>query len=183
MGVAPDRAGAVLTGLRAAGVPVLATRTTAGLRTGYASEGPGLALILLVVAAAAAALLALGRAVLALYAAARRHTLELAALEAAGTRAGPLRRSLLIEQAVTLTWAGLTGVLAGVTAARVALPRVPEFEFAEPPLTPALAYTIVPGPVVLVAAAALAACLVAAAATAALLLRGVRVERLREASA
>ncbi|MEU6428336.1 hypothetical protein ABZ860_20775 [Microbispora sp. NPDC046973] len=178
---APGRAGAVLAGLRAAGVPVLATRTTAGLRTGYASEGPGLALILLVVAAGAAALLALGRAVLALYAAARRRTVELAALEAAGARVGPLRRSLLIEQAVTLTWAAVTGVLAGVTAAHVALPRVPEF--AEPPLTPALAYAIVPGPVVLVAAAALAACLVAAAATAELLLRGVRVERLRESSA
>lgn len=178
---APGRAEAVLSGLRAAEVPVLATRTTADLRTRYASEGPGLALILLVVAAGAAALLALGRAVLALHAAARRRTLELAALEAAGARAGPLRRSLLIEQAVTLTWAAATGVLAGVTAAHVALPRVPEF--AEPPLTPALTYTIIPGPVALVAAAALAACLVAAAATAELLLRGVRVERLRESSA
>ncbi|KAB8184895.1 hypothetical protein [Microbispora catharanthi] len=54
----------------------LSTRTTADLRTGYASEGPGLALILLVVAAGAAALLALGRAVLALYAAARRRLRE-----------------------------------------------------------------------------------------------------------
>ncbi|MEN3534155.1 ATP-binding cassette domain-containing protein [Microbispora sp. ZYX-F-249] len=127
------------------------------------------------------ALLAPGRAVMPLYAASRRRILELSALAAAGARAAPLRRSLLIEQAVTLTWAAITGVLAGVTAARVALPQVPEF--AEPPLTPALAYTIVPGPVVLVAAAALAACLVAAPATAELLLRGVRVERLRGSSA
>lgn len=132
-------------------------------------------------AAGAAALLALGRAVLALYVAARRRTLELAALEAAGARAGPLRRALLIEQAVTLTWASLTGVLAGVVAARAALPRVPEF--AEPPVTPVLVHTIVPGPVVLVAAATLVACVAAAAATAEILLRSVRMERLREASA
>ncbi|WP_157099776.1 FtsX-like permease family protein [Microbispora sp. ATCC PTA-5024] len=178
---APGRAAPVLRGLRAAGVPVLATRTVDGLRTGFAGQGPGLALILLVVAAGAAAVLALGRAVLALYVAARRRTLELAALEAAGARTGPLRRALLIEQAVTLTWASLAGVLAGVLAARVALPRMPEFT--EPPSTPALVYTITPGPVVLVGAAALVACLVAAAVTAELLLRGVRVERLREAPA
>ncbi|MEW9531100.1 FtsX-like permease family protein [Microbispora sp. NPDC049125] len=178
---APGKGAEIREALHAAGVPVLATRTVGDRVAGYTGQGPGLALMLLVVSAGAAALLALGRAVLALYASARRRTYELAALEAAGARVRPLRIALLLEQAVTLSWAGLAGVAAGVVAARAALPRVPEF--AEAPVTPQLDYTLVPQPLILVAVAVLAASLLAAAVTAELLLRGVRFEQLREAPA
>ncbi|MBO3748329.1 hypothetical protein J5X84_19825 [Streptosporangiaceae bacterium NEAU-GS5] len=178
---APGRGPAVREALRKAGVPVLATRTVDELEAGYAGQGPGLALVLLIMSAGAAALLALGRAVLSLYAEARRRTYELTALEAAGAQVGPLRRALLLEQVITLCWASLAGIVAGVSAAMVALPRVPEF--ADPPVTPPLVYTLIPAPIILVAAAALVASLLAAALTSELLLRGVRYERLREAPA
>ncbi|GII32124.1 FtsX-like permease family protein [Planotetraspora mira] len=178
---APGRGDEVREALRRGSVPVLATRTTDDLVSGYVTQGPGLALLLLIVSAGVAALLALGRAVLALHTAARRRTYEMAALEAAGARVRPLRVALLLEQTITLSWGALTGVLAGLVAAWAALPRVPEF--AETPVTPPLDYSLVPVPVLLVACAVLALSMIAAAVTSELLLRGVRVDQLREAPA
>jgi putative ABC transport system permease protein len=178
---APGRGDEVREALRRDSVPVLATRTTDDLVSGYVTQGPGLALLLLIVSAGVAALLALGRAVLALYAAARRRTYELAALEAAGAQVRPLRVALLLEQMITLSWGTLAGLLAGLTAAWAALSRVPEF--AQPPVTPPLDYSLTPVPIVVVACAALGASILAAAVTSELLLRGVRFEQLREAPA
>jgi putative ABC transport system permease protein len=178
---APGRGDEVREALRRDGVPVLTTRTVDDLASGYVTQGPGLALLLLIVSAGVAALLALGRAVLALHTAARRRTYEMAALEAAGARARSLRVALLLEQAITLSWGALTGVLAGLVAAWAALPRVPEF--AETPVTPTLDYSLVPVPVVVVACAVLVLSMLAAAVTSELLLRGVRVDQLREAPA
>ncbi|GAA4592858.1 hypothetical protein GCM10023194_55720 [Planotetraspora phitsanulokensis] len=178
---APGRGEEVRDALRGDGVPILATRTLDDLVSAYTSQGPGLALLLLIISAGVAALLALGRAVLALHAAARRRTYEMAALEAAGARVRPLRTALLLEQTITLSWGALTGILAGLVAAWAALPRVPEF--AETPVTPPLDYSLVPVPVIAVACAVLALSMIAAAVTSELLLRGVRVDQLREAPA
>ncbi|GII57616.1 hypothetical protein Pth03_60050 [Planotetraspora thailandica] len=178
---APGRGAEVREALRRDGVPVLATRTLDDLVAAYTSQGPGLALLLLIISAGVAALLALGRAVLALHAAARRRTYEMAALEAAGARVRPLRTALLLEQTITLSWGALTGILAGLVAAWAALPRVPEF--ADIPVTPPLDYSLVPVPVIAVACAVLALSMIAAAVTSELLLRGVRVDQLREAPA
>jgi hypothetical protein len=177
--VAPGHARSVREGLVAQGIPVFEPRRVSDLVAGYTVQGPGLALILLLTAAAAAAALALGRAVLALYGAARRRGYELAALEAAGARAGALRAALLLEQLITLGAGTLAGVAAGVLAARAALPHVPQF--AEHPITPPLLYEPSMAPVAAVAGAALLIALIAASVTAEILLRGIRVEHLRQA--
>ncbi|GGO73122.1 FtsX-like permease family protein [Nonomuraea cavernae] len=165
--------------LREQGVTVVSARTVDDLVAGYAGEGPGLALTLLLVSALAAAALALGRTVLALHTAARRRGYELAALEASGARVAALRLSLMLEQVITMAAGTLAGLAAGLLAARVALSRVPQF--ARPPLTPPLPHEIAPGPVALVIGAALLASLLAAAVVSESLLRGVKVERLRDA--
>lgn len=176
---ARGRAGEVVKALRTEGLTVLGVRHAAELRERFTTQGPGSALALLLVAAVAAAALALGRAVLALYAAARRRGYELAALEAAGARGRALRVSLWLEQTLTLGAGVFGGVLAGVLGARVALPRIPQF--AEQPVTPPLVYDVSPTPVLVVGGAALAAGLLAAVLLSEVLIRGITIDRLREA--
>ncbi|GAA4517340.1 FtsX-like permease family protein [Nonomuraea ferruginea] len=163
------------------GLTVVSTVRAADLEAGYAAEGPGLALMLLLVSALAAAVLALGRTVLALHTAARRRGYELAALEAAGAKAPALRLSLLLEQAITVVTGTLAGLVAGLVAAEAALGRIPQF--AEPVVTPPLPHEVAAAPVALVTGAALAATLLCALLVSELLLRGVRVERLRDTPA
>ncbi|MEU8249431.1 FtsX-like permease family protein [Nonomuraea sp. NPDC048916] len=164
--------------LREQGITVVSARHMDDLVASYAGEGPGLALMLLLVSALAAAVLALGRTVLALHTAARRRGYELAALEASGARVAALRSSLLLEQVLTMAVGTLAGLAAGLLAARVALSRVPQF--AQPPVTPPLPHEVAPEPVALVIGAALLASLLAAAVVSELLLRGIKVERLRD---
>ncbi|MFD0659857.1 FtsX-like permease family protein [Thermocatellispora tengchongensis] len=179
--VAAGHGEAVRAALTRQGVPVFEPTRYTDLVARYTLQGPGLALFLLLLAAPAAAVLALGRAVLALYAAARRRSYELAALEAAGARPRALRAALLLEQLITLAAGMLAGVAAGLAAAAAALPRIPQFTAT--PLTPPLLYDPAPLPLVAVAVLALLAALAAAALTAELLLRRVRVDRLRESPA
>jgi hypothetical protein len=136
--VAPGHLAAVRAGLAAQGIATGEPRRVADLVTGYRTQAPGLALMLLPPATIAAAALALGRAVLALYTAARRRRYELSALDAAGVRTRSLRAALLLEQLITLVAGTVAGVLAGTVAARLALPYIPEF--ARPPVTPPLLY-------------------------------------------
>ncbi|MCG5212242.1 FtsX-like permease family protein [Streptosporangium sp. KLBMP 9127] len=177
--VAPGHLAAVRDGLLAQGLPVYEPRLMSGLVARYSSQGPGLALMLLLMAAIAAAVLALGRAVLALYSAARQRGYELAALEAAGARTPALRSALLLEQLIILCAGMLAGVTSGVVAAWAALPRIPEFVV--PPITPPLLYEPSLPLLAAVTGGALLAALVAAAVTAEILLRGVRPDRLRGA--
>ncbi|MFG1944686.1 FtsX-like permease family protein [Nonomuraea sp. NPDC048826] len=163
------------------GLTVVSTVRDSDLEAGYAAEGPGLALMLLLVSALAAAVLALGRTVLALYTAARRRGYELAALEAAGAKVPALRVALLLEQAITVLAGTLAGLLAGLLAARAALGRIPQF--AEPVVTPPLPHEVAAAPVALVTGGALAATLLCALLISELLLRGIRVERLRDTPA
>ncbi|MFI6322006.1 FtsX-like permease family protein [Nonomuraea sp. NPDC050556] len=169
----------VVRALQVEGLQVLGVRHASELRSRFATEGPGAALALMLVSAVAAAVLALGRAVLALYSAARRRGYELAALEAAGARGRALRVALLLEQALTLGAGVVGGLLAGVLGARVALSRVPEFTVL--PLSPPLVYEVSLTPVVVVGGGALVAGLVAASVLSEVLIRGITVDRLREA--
>ncbi|MDA0635430.1 hypothetical protein OUY22_18565 [Nonomuraea sp. MCN248] len=163
------------------GLRVVSTVRQEDLAAGYAAEGPGLALMLLLVSALAAAVLALGRTVLALHTAARRRGYELAALEAAGAKVPALRVALLLEQAITVLAGTLAGLLAGLLAAEAALGRIPQF--AEPVVTPPLPHEVAALPVALVTGGALAATLLCALLVSELLLRGIRVERLRDTPA
>ncbi|KAB8192758.1 FtsX-like permease family protein [Nonomuraea phyllanthi] len=163
------------------GLSVVSRRTSAGLAASFAGQGPGLALMLLLVSALAAAALALGRTVLALFTAARRRTYELAALEASGARVAALRVALLLEQVITVATGTLAGLVAGLVAARAALGRIPQF--AEPPVTPPLPHEVALAPVAAVVGAALLVSLLAAVLVSEALLRGIRVERLRDAPA
>lgn len=169
----------LVSALRTEGLTVLRVRDAGLLERQFTTTGPGSAVALLAVSAAFAAALALGRAVLALYAASRRRGYELAALSAAGARGWALRVSLLLEQALTLGTGVLGGVLAGVLAARAALPRIPSF--AEQPVTPPLVYTVPTEPVLVVGGVALVAGLVAALVLSEVLIRGITIDRLREA--
>ncbi|MFI6987312.1 FtsX-like permease family protein [Nonomuraea wenchangensis] len=163
------------------GLSVVSRRTVTELTASFTGQGPGLALLLLLASALAAAALALGRTVLALHTAARRRGYELAALEAAGARVAALRVALLLEQVITVAAGTLAGLAAGLLAAWAALGRIPQFAAA--PVTPPLPHQVAVAPVALVVGAALLLSLVAAAVVAELLLRGVKVERLRDAPA
>ncbi|NRQ38898.1 hypothetical protein HII36_44820 [Nonomuraea sp. NN258] len=167
--------------LRAQGVRVMSRQHVDELADSYAAQGPGLALMLLLASALAAAVLALGRTVLALYAAARRRAYELAALEAAGAGVPALRVALLLEQVITVVAGTLAGLLAGLLAAEAALGRIPRF--AEPPVTPPLPNEVTAAPIALVIGVALLVSLLAAVVVSEILLRGIKVERLREAPA
>ncbi|MFI6812602.1 FtsX-like permease family protein [Nonomuraea sp. NPDC050328] len=179
--VREGRAAPIAGALAAAGLEVIATQRVGDLERRYAGEGPGLALLLMLVSALAAAALALGRTVLALYTAARRRRYELAALAAAGARLGALRGSLLMEQLVVVCAGMATGLVAGLLAARVALARIPQF--AEAPPTPPLPFDLAPGPLALLLGTGVVVSLLATMAVSEVLLRGIQVDRLREAQA
>jgi len=163
------------------GLTVVSKRHEADLAAGFAGQGPGLALMLLLVSAPAAAALALGRTVLAMHTAARRRGYELAALEAAGARVSSLRLALLLEQVITVAAGTLAGLAAGLLAAEAALGRIPQF--ATPPETPPLPHEVAMTPVALVTGAVLLASVLCAVVVSELLLRGIRVERLRDTPA
>jgi hypothetical protein len=177
--VAPGATTRVRKALQDQGVTVTGERTVEDLVRRFNRQGPGLALVLLLAVAAAAATLAMARAVLGLYVTGRRRTYELAALGAVGVSPGAQRRALLIEQAVTLGAGALAGVLAGLAAAWIAVPTVPQFTIQ--PSTPPL--THLPDPLVLGGAPVASAFAVALATvvTTEAILRSVRVEQLREA--
>ncbi|WP_336216941.1 hypothetical protein [Nonomuraea sp. LPB2021202275-12-8] len=98
-------------------------------------------------------------------------------LAAAG--GGTMRLALLLEQVITMTAGTIAGLVAGLLAANAALGRIPQF--AEPLVTPPLPHEVAAAPVALVTGAALLASLLCALGVSELLLRGIRVERLREA--
>ncbi|MEV4219730.1 FtsX-like permease family protein [Nonomuraea sp. NPDC049725] len=167
--------------LREQGLTVVSTRYESEVAAAFVRQGPGLALVLLLISALAAASLALGRTVLALHTAAKRRGYELAALEASGAKVAALRVALLLEQLITAAAGTLAGLVAGLLAAGAALGRIPQF--AEPLVTPPLAHDVAAAPVALLTGAGLLAALLCAVAVSEALLRGIRVERLRDTPA
>ena len=169
----------VRSALADAGIPVLSTQTSAGLRDELTRQGPGLASVLFVADAVAAALLAALAAVLSLYAAARRRRYEYAALAATGATQRTLYAALAIEQLVVIGFGAVTGVGAGLLATALAGRSVPQF--VTEPAAELLTYTPSVLLLVLTLTVGVVLLLAAAAMTAAALLRSVSPDQLREA--
>jgi hypothetical protein len=121
-----------VTRLERAGLVVQAEATTTARVHALGRQGPALGLLLLLVCAAAAALLAVGATSVTLLAGARRRSFEFAALRMLGVRRPVLRRAAVAEQALVLLAALVLGVPAGWVAARLTLPKVPEFSDVTP---------------------------------------------------
>jgi hypothetical protein len=164
--------GAVVKRLESEGISVTSVDTAATKSTELSRSGISLAYSFFLLAACAAALLAIGSTVFAIAAAARRRESELASLQAVGIGRASLRRSLMAEQGLVIGVGIALGVVAGLAAAAVALPSIPEFlnSVSGPPLVygiPIGPFAVTLGVVVvsLVATVALAARLVIARAT------------------
>jgi putative ABC transport system permease protein len=164
--------------LKAAGVSIASTSTTAEQAATYSRQGPALSSLLFLADAAAATLLAAGAAILDLYLSARRRRYEYAALSASGVPFRTLRRAVRTELALLLGFGIVFGVIVGAIAAVVTLRSVPEFIITPPagllsyvpPVVPLLAMVI-----------ALVVILTAAAGVASsTLIRGVSLDQLRE---
>ena len=113
--------------LAAAHVRVLSVQEAGAVAARLGRQGPGLASVLFLADAAAAAVLAVAGAILGLYLSARRRRYEYAALVASGVARRTLRRALLAEQVAVLGFGAVVGIAAGLVAAAVVLPNVPEF--------------------------------------------------------
>lgn len=113
--------------LRAAGLLVQSVHTVSARVTVLAREGPALALLLLMATAIAGAVLAAGGTAISISASSRRRSYELAALRTVGVRRKTLLFSGILEQLFLLLTAVVLGVPAGLVAARLAMPIIPQF--------------------------------------------------------
>jgi predicted lysophospholipase L1 biosynthesis ABC-type transport system permease subunit len=125
--LAPGASERIVGRLGAEGIKLVGVQTAAARDASLAGTGISLAYSFFLLAALAAGLLAVGATIFALVAAARRRVSELAALQAVGIRRSSLRRSLMAEQGMVVGCGVVLGLAAGVAAAVVALPSVPEF--------------------------------------------------------
>ncbi len=134
--MSPDAPASIVRRLAAAGITVTGTDTVAGHVGSLSTTGVSLAYVLFLVAAVAAVVLALGTTAFSLAMEGRRRAAELAAMRTIGIPVGVLRRSIALEQALTLVTGMVLGVAAGVGACLVALRSLPEFATtaAGPPL-------------------------------------------------
>ena len=166
--------------LASAHVRVLSVQEAGAVAARLGRQGPGLASVLFLADAAAAAVLAVAGAILGLYLSARRRRYEYAALVASGVARRTLRRALVAEQVAVLGFGAVVGIAAGLAAAAVVLPNVPEFIG---PVGPPLSYTPQAGQLAVLLGVAAALMLAAAVAASVVLVHGVRLSQLREAPA
>ncbi len=165
--------------LTAAGVKVISVESTAATAARYARQGPALASVLFLADAAAAALLAASAAILGLYLSARRRRYEYAALSASGVPHRTLLQAVLTELALVLGFGCIIGIAAGFVAAGLALRSVPEF--ISTPSGPPLSYVPSAEPLAVLLGGAVGLLIIAAVAASVTLIRGVKLEQLREA--
>ena len=92
-----------------------------------------------------------------------------------------LRYAVLTELALVLGFGSIVGIAAGLAAAALALRSIPEFT--STPAAPPLSYVPSAGPLVLLLGGAVAFLIIAAVAASVMLIRGVRLDQLREAPA
>jgi putative ABC transport system permease protein len=166
--------------LAAAHVRVLSAQEAGAVAARLGRQGPGLASVLFLADAAAAAVLAVAGAILGLYMSARRRRYEYAALVASGVARRTLRRALLAEQVTVLGFGAVVGTAAGLAAAALVLPNVPEFIG---PVVAPLSYTPPAGQLAVLLGVAAALMLAAAVAASVALVHSVRLSQLREAPA
>jgi predicted lysophospholipase L1 biosynthesis ABC-type transport system permease subunit len=161
-----------------AGLVVQRVSTTAQREKVLGRQGPALSLLLLLASAVVGAVLAAVGTAVSIGASARRRSYELAALHAVGVRRGALFRAAVAEQSLLLLTALALGIPAGLLAAFLTLPVLPEFA-TETPV--ALRFTPDLPPVALFAAVFVVLVLVAAVGSATAVLARSRPGRLREA--
>ena len=164
-----------------AGVHVTSVATTSSAAAVLSRQGPGLASILFLADAGAAALLASGAAILGLYLSARRRRYEYAALAASGVKRRTLRIAVLVELAAVLGFGSIVGIATGLAAAALALRSVPEFITL--PAAPPLYYVPSALPVAVLLGVAVGLLLITSVTASMTLIRGVRLDQLREAPA
>jgi putative ABC transport system permease protein len=164
--------------LRAAGVSIASSSSTAQLAASFARQGPALSSVLFLADAAAATLLAAGAAILDLYLSARRRRYEYAALSASGVSFRTLRRAVRTELALLLGFGIVVGVAIGAIAALVTLRSLPEFINAPPAAV--LSYVPPALPLVVMLVVAVAVLTAAAGVASSTLIRGVSLDQLRE---
>ncbi|GAA3552880.1 hypothetical protein GCM10022197_04920 [Microlunatus spumicola] len=167
--------------IEAAGLTVLSTTSADELAAVYGRQGPALALLLFLAGSGLAALLAGGGAALTLHLNGRRRTYELAAMVALGLRRRTLLASLWLEQGLLVLFGVVVGTAAGIGAARLALPAIPEFS--DSPTAPPLLYDLHLGPVLLSVGVATLVLVLTIAVSSAGLVRSAYVDQLREAPA
>jgi putative ABC transport system permease protein len=167
--------------LRAAGVSIVGEQSTAAMVASLERQGPALASVLFLADGGAAAVLAAGAAIMGIYLSARRRRYEFAALEGSGVRRPTLVRAVLIELMVVLGFGAVAGIGAGLAAAAAVLRSVPEFTTS--PSAPSLSYVPPAGPLAIALGAAVGLLIIASVATGVTLIRGVRLDQLREAPA
>ncbi|UQX86909.1 ABC transporter permease [Jatrophihabitans telluris] len=113
--------------LEAAGLHVQNVRTVSARVRELGRQGPALALLLLLVCAVAGTALAAGGTAISVSASSRRRSYELAALRVIGFDRPTLRRASVLELLMVLGAAAVLGVPAGLLAANLAMPSIPEF--------------------------------------------------------
>jgi putative ABC transport system permease protein len=164
--------------LRAAGLTLQQEHTTRSRVIELGRQAPALSLFVLLACAIIGSVVAVGGAAVAISASARRRSFETAALRVVGVPRRALYRGGLLEQLLLLGAAVVLGVPAGVLAARLAMPVIPEFGDTTPIL---LRYRPPELPVIAFAGGFLVlVCLTAIVATTAVL-RAAVPTRLREA--
>ncbi len=124
--LAPNAPSNAVARLASAGLIVQGIDKQSAREAELARQGPSLALLLLVACAIAGAVLAAGATVLAVAVNGRRRSFELAALIAIGVSRRALLRSCVGEQIALLGAGLLLGIPAGLVAAWIALPAIPE---------------------------------------------------------
>lgn len=164
--------------LRAAGLTLQNSSSTATRITELGRQGPALSLFLLLACAIIGAIVAVGGTAVAISASARRRSFETAALRAVGVRDAALYRGGVIEQLLLLGAAVVLGIPAGAYAARLAMPVIPQF--ADP--TPIALHYVPPWrPITLFAFGFVLLVVLTAMIAARAVLRAARPGRLREA--
>jgi predicted lysophospholipase L1 biosynthesis ABC-type transport system permease subunit len=164
--------------LRAAGLVIGPARTEHARLIELGRQGPALSLFLLLACAIVGSVLAVGGTAISISASARRRSFEMAALRTVGVTKPALYRAGVLEQLLLLGTAVVLGIPAGILAARLAMPVIPEFADTTPI---ALQYGPNPVPVVLFAIAFSAIVGLSAAVASYAVLRAARPGRLREA--
>jgi hypothetical protein len=137
------------------GITVVRTNSIAGSGSTAGKTGAGLAYALFLFAAVAAVVLTVGVTAFALAVSLRRRRPELTALGAVGVGSVVRRRSIEIEQVLTVGVGVVLGAVAGMTATVLALPSIPEFVALGP--GPPLDLGLPVGPLLVTLAALIAA--------------------------
>jgi putative ABC transport system permease protein len=163
--------------LQAAGLRIDSVQTSSSAVRQFNRSGPALADDFLLVATIVALIAAAASILGALGATTRQRATELTALEVGGIHRRVLTRSLAIESLVLVATA-LFGVAAGVLAAVMAIPSLPEL--GAPSVVP-LQYTLPGGLLAVVTAAAVVAVLLATATVTLILIRRMSPLLLRTA--